>query len=158
MVVSRDRLHCFLAFARRHRKTQGTVIGLAIAVVVRPPLKLRLALLLRVLLPRSPRPDWDAPAREVRASCRAWRDALSPKSRQPIDGRDRRSAFRLFVAGVLMGMGIGRAFEVYLNKLTSTFPLPMTFPYLSRVKLSCESYEPSRTKYLSTRTCLDPSI
>ena len=109
--------------------SQGTVIGLAIAVVVRPPLKLRLALLLRVLLPRSPRPDWDAPAREVRASCRAWRDALSPKSRQPIDGRDRRSAFRLFVAGVLMGMGIGRAFEVYLNKLTSKFPLPMTFPY-----------------------------
>ena len=41
---------------------------------------------------------------------------------------------------------------------TSTFPLPTTFPYLSRVRLSCESYEPSRTKYLSTKTCLEPSI
>ena len=48
--------------------------------------------------------------------------------------------------------------DAYLNKLTSTFPLPTTFPYLSRVRLSCKSYELSRTKYLSTKTCLEPSI
>ena len=47
--------------------------------------------------------------------------------------------------------------DAYLDKLTSTFPLPTTFPYLSRVRLSCESYEPSRTKYPSTKTCLEPS-
>ena len=29
--------------------------------------------------------------------------------------------------------------NAYLSKLTSTFPLPTTFPYLSRVRLSCES-------------------
>ena len=49
-------------------------------------------------------------------------------------------------------------YKCYLNKVTSRLPLPTTFPYLSRVRLSCESYEPSRAKYLSTKTCLDPSI
>jgi hypothetical protein len=51
-----------------------------------------------------------------------------------------------------------RSADAYLSKVTRMFPLPTTFPYLSRVKLSCESYVPSRAKYLSTKTCLEPSI
>ena len=47
--------------------------------------------------------------------------------------------------------------DAYLDKLTSTFPLPTTFPDCREFRLSCELYEPSRTKYPSTKTCLEPS-
>jgi hypothetical protein len=44
----------------------------------------------------------------------------------------------------------------HLNKVTMRLPLPMGLPYRSRVKSSCESYDPSGLPYLSRKVHLEP--